>query len=450
VDAATDEPGRSAPWRTSEVWAIALSAFFADSGYQAVLAGFPLFLVIALRQPVWEFGLASAVSYGGGALFSLAGGRIGDRIGHRRLALIGNAAIPLLSLSALVANPAWAIGLLSGGWWARNLRSPSRRVMLSEAVPEPSDRVAAFGFLHGLDVGGGVLAGVFVLAALAGHVAFRWIFLATALPLVVSTGALWRARTGRLTGHRSPPVGGSASNLPETGKEAPAASGAPHGGVPGSGVPGSPAGAERQAPAPGEHMPGRRSLVVAGGLYGFTLYSVGFPVLTVAQGSGRLLAGIGAFLILQVASAATGFFVAGRFRTALAGQFFRLGLFGYLGGGIGAAVLAVGAAAHGGLGVLYVGVAIVGIGLGMVETLEPAAMSVVGSGSNTGRGFASLAASRSLGTFVANLAMGLLYGIGAGAAYGYAAAVAVVAAGIVLSAVPKLAASSRTPGRRSS
>jgi hypothetical protein len=115
---------RRAPWRTRDVWAISFSAFFADLGYQAVLAGFPLFLVLTLHQPVWEYGLASALSYGGGAAFSYAGGWIGDRVGHRKLALAGNSVIPLLSLCALVASPAWAIGLLTGGWWARNLRPP--------------------------------------------------------------------------------------------------------------------------------------------------------------------------------------------------------------------------------------------------------------------------------------------------------------------------------------
>lgn len=102
-----------------------MSACFADLGYQAVLAGFPLFLVLVLHQPVWEFGLASALSCGGGALSLLTGARLGDRVGHRRLAPAGNAAIPLMSLSGLVASPAVAIGLFTGGWWARNLRSPS-------------------------------------------------------------------------------------------------------------------------------------------------------------------------------------------------------------------------------------------------------------------------------------------------------------------------------------
>ena len=381
------------------MWAISLSAFFADLGYQAVLAGFPLLLVITLHQPVWEFGLASALSYGVGAAFSFAGGRLGDRIGHRRLALTANAAIPLLSLCALVASPVWAIGLLCGGWWARNLRTPSRRVMLVEAVPAESDRSSAFGFLHALDVGGGALAGVYVLVAVSEHVGFRWIFLATVVPLALSTLSLSRASTGR---HRH---------------------------------------AEQPTAAPGAEEPpprGAKALLAAAALYGFTYYSVGFPVLTVAQGSGKLLAGLGAFLVLQGVSAATGYLLGGRLGSDPASQFARLGQLGYLGAALGAIILAIASGAHFGLPVLFVGVAVIGFGLGIVETIEPTAMSVLRAGSQAGRGFGALSAARGVGTFIGNVVMGLLYGIGATAAYGYAALVAAAAGVIVLAAVPAL------------
>ena len=113
--------------------------------------------------------------YGGGSLFSLAGARIGDR----RLALLGNSAIPLLSLSALSVSSAAAIGLLCGGRWARNLRSPARRVMLVEAVPRESDRNSAFGFLHALDVGGGAEAGLYMLVAVIALLIFQGVSAAT-------------------------------------------------------------------------------------------------------------------------------------------------------------------------------------------------------------------------------------------------------------------------------
>ncbi len=413
-----------ASWRNRDVWAISLSACFADLGYQSVLAGFPLFLVIALHQSVWEFGLASALSYGGGALFSYLGGRLGARTGHRRLALAGNSLIPLLSLSGLIASPAAAIGLLTGGWWARNLRTPSRRVMLVEAVPDEASRSAAFGFLHALDVGGGALAGVYVLVAVLSHLEFRWIFLGTVLPLLISTFSLSLARTGV----RVPPSQTRAASSPG---EGPGARVRPSQPLPAGGL--LARGEQASQPPP---LPGAGALLLAATLYGFTSYSVGFPVLTVAQGGRHLAYGIGAFLVFQAVSAATGYLLGGRLGTELPAQFASLGLLGYLGAGLGAVMLAAGYGTGAGAGELLLGVAVLGFALGVVETLEPSLMAALRPGRSAGRGFGALSAARSAGLFVGNLVLGLLYGFGPSWSYTYAAAVAVAAAVVVLRAVP--------------
>lgn len=436
-------------WLTGEVWAISLSAFFADLGYKAVLAGFPLLLVVGLHQPVWEYGLASGLSYGGGALLSWVGGRVGDRIGHRRVAVAGNAAIPLLSLCGLVASPAWAIGLLTGGWWARNLRSPSRRMLLVRAVPDEGDRARAFGFLHALDVGGGALAGCYLLVAVAAQAPLRWVFVATALPLVVSTLALLRVRADRAVGRPSPaavPEGRAPEAVPEGHDQGPAApDAASHPGPRGPSVPVSvPAQAQDPSLAQDSALasvpsppPGVRPLLVAAALYGFTLYSAGFPVLTVAQrGGDGLVAGVGAFLVLETASALVGAVVGGRAGRGPAGQMARLGLLGYLAAAIGAGGLAAAAATGAGTAALLGAVAVIGAALGVVETVEPTAMSILRTGPRAGQAMGALSASRSVGTFVGNVAMGLLYGVSAAAAYGYAAAVAGLAAVVVLLAVP--------------
>ncbi len=391
----------SEKWRTADVWAIAGSAFFADLGYQAVLAGFPLFLVLSLHLPVWEYGVASALSYGGGSVFSYVGGRLGDRYGHRRIALIGNSLIPLLALSALSTVPAIAIGLMTGGWWFRNLRSPSRRAMLTTAVPSPRDRPRAFGFLHALDVGGGALAGVYLLIAVSEHVAFRWIFLGAAVPLVLSTICLAQAR-----------VGGRPASRPVAEKST-----------------------EEKQVSP----PGSRALFAAAALYGFTFYSVGFPVLTVAQGAGdKLAAGVGAFLVLQLVSAITGYVMGPRLGQSLAPQFANLGVWGYGGAGIGAALIALAAADHLALWVFYVGVAVIGFALGVIEILEPSAVAQLRPTREYGRGFGSLSGARGVGAFVSNLAMGLLYSVGAAYAYLYAAILALAAGAVVLLVVPSL------------
>ncbi len=387
---------RGPAWRSPDVLAIAFSAFFADLGYQAVLAGFPLFLVLYLHAPVWLFGLATALSYGGGAVVAYLGGRIGDRTGHRRLALWGNAFIPLLSLAALVPAVAPAVVLLTLGWWARNLRTPSRRVMLARIVPE-SEHGSAFGFLHALDIGGAMLAAAYVLVAVLGHLAWRWVFLATVLPLAASTFALSRTR--------------KVSETPPTRSDE----------------------AASQRPTVG-----LRTLLLAAALYGFSSYSVGFPVLTVAQGAHAPAAGIAAFLVLQGVSAATGYLMGGRLGRTLVVRYRNLSLYGYLAAGIGSGLIAASYGLHLGLWLLFLGIVLLGFALAVVETLEPSLIAMLGRHGAAGRGFGALSAARATGLFVANLALGLLYTLGAAYAYGYATLVALAAALLLVLALPSV------------
>ena len=380
--------------RFPDVLPLAISAFLADLGCQAVLAGFPLFLVLGLHAPVWLYGIAAALSYGGGAAMAYIGGRLGDLLGHRRVAIWGNALLPLLSLSALVPAALSAIALLTLGWWARDLRTPSRRAMLAQAVPH-AQLGTAFGFLHALNMSGAMLAGLYILLAVLGHLSWRWIFLATTLPLAASTVAL--LRSGHQP-HRLPP---------------------------------------RQRPS-GQRQPqaGLRTLVWATALYGFSSYSLGFPVLTVAQGAHAPAAGIAAFLVLQGVSAVTGYLLEGRLGQGLAERQRNLSLLGYLVAAVASGLLAAAYGLRLHLPWLFLGIVLLGFALAVVETLEPSLISAFGLAGDTGRRFGALSGARALGLLVANLALGLLYTLGAAYAYGYAALIAASAALLLLVALP--------------
>ena len=119
-------------WLTRDVLLISLSAFFADAGYQALIAGFPIFLVIYLKAPVYILGLAMALAYGIGSLFAYVGGRLADRYGRKRIAILGNLLIPILSFTGFSSTPVEATALFSSGWWARNFRTPARRAMIGD------------------------------------------------------------------------------------------------------------------------------------------------------------------------------------------------------------------------------------------------------------------------------------------------------------------------------
>ena len=153
-------PGASSHWLTRDVLLISLSAFFADMGFQAFTAVFPLIVVIELGQPAYVYGLLLALSYGVGSLFALVGGRLGDRYGKKKLSVAGNLLIPLMSVSVLFSDMAAVGALFVLGWWARYFRTPARRAWLVE-VSDPAHRSRIFGFLHALDVGGGMIAVVY-------------------------------------------------------------------------------------------------------------------------------------------------------------------------------------------------------------------------------------------------------------------------------------------------
>lgn len=385
------------PWLTRDLWHIAGSAFFADLGYQAVLAGFPLFLVLSLHAPVWVFGLAMALAYGPGSLIAWWGGQVGDKKGHRPVAIGGNAFIPLLSLSGLAGTPVEAVLLLAGGWWARNFRTPSRRVLLVRRVPDENDRQQAFGFLHGLDVGGGMLAGIGVLVLLLLHWTLGHIFLLTLLPLAIST--LLLVTLSIQPGDRAPDP-------------------AVH--------------EDRQAETPAAHERSRSAILWAATLYGFSSYNLGFPILTVAEGTRSSLLGVLSYIVFLGISALTGFL----FGRQAKGTLKELGNLGYGGAAVGSLGLAVAYGLHAGVLGLLLPVAVLGWALGVIEILEPSLISRFGPAREAGRGMGALTGARSIGLFGANLIMGLLYHLTPVGAYVYAAVMALGAV-VVLSVLAR-------------
>ena len=384
--------GTSTNWRTRDVWGISFSAFFADLGYQAILAVFPLYLVLSLGAPIWLFGLSQALAYGPGALFGYYGGLLGDRYGRWIVAVVGNAFIPLMALVGLSSVPAVAIALLVVGWWARNLRSPPRRALLVEAV-RPEHRGEAFGLLHALDVGGGMLAAVYAFLLLLGGIPYETILLLTLIPLVVSTLVLGFVRVGR-----TPPV----AALP----------------------PVPPAGTE----APHAQPPNREGWIFWGimgatVLYGFASFSIGFPVLTTAQATRNAALGILVFVVALGVSSAVGL-GAGRVhrRRVLA-----LALGGYLVAAVGSALFALAAGLDAGLGAYLGAAAVLGGALGAVETFEPTLISAISPEAHASRNLGVLTAFRSVGLFASNLILGLLFLANGWVPYVYAAVAALVA-----------------------
>ena len=383
-------------WLTRDVLLISLSAFFADAGYQALIAGFPIFLVLYLKAPVYYLGIAMALAYGAGSVFAYYGGKLADKHGKKKIAMLGNILIPILSFTGFASFAAEATAIFSAGWWARNFRTPARRAMIGD-ISSKLDKPRVYGFLNALDVGGGVVAVTYLSIGIYLGIALKLIFLATAIPILISSLCLF------LVSYKGLPSGRKGRIKAQAAKNAKAA-----------------------AKAIRAKSRAYKGVILATGIYGLSFYSLSFPVLTIAQQSTDLY-GVLSYAVFLLVSAIFGY-VAGVFAKKMIKN---LAVFGYFLAGIGS--LIIGLSYHFGLGALasYAGIFVIGIAVGTIETLEPTIISLVKSRLNSGSGMGMLTSSRSIGLFVANLALGFLYVLGPLYAYGFAATMAILA-GIVL------------------
>lgn len=355
-----------------EVLKIAFSAFFADLGYQAAVASFPILFVVYLGAPMYLYGVAEALNYGGGTAMAYLGGLLGDRFGRKRVAVIGNSLIVLVSLMGLARSYLEALVFFMLGWWARNLRTPPRRAMLAE-VTSPGERAEAYGILHSLDIAGALLSIAYLAVLLFIHFPMEYILLLTSVWLVVSTLILSRVRAGYGRGNA---VGRSVSVVD------------------------------------------RRlfwTIVISTMFFGFSQYSFGFPILTITQVTGRDYLGVLGYGVFLGSSSLFGYLLGRSGIREVSG----LAFLGYLLG----ALASLGFAFLSGMGLapLYALSFLMGVSVASTETFEPAIISkIVGEGSyGTGMGY--LSAGRSVGMFVGNAVMGLLYGINYAYAYVFAA-----------------------------
>ncbi|MFP3130127.1 MAG: MFS transporter [Nitrososphaeria archaeon] len=367
-------------WLNKNILLISFSAFFSDLGYQAVLAVLPVLLVIIYHAPVYIYGITVAVSYGFGAILGYLGGTLADKFGRKKVAVVGNALITLLSFSGLTNNAYEASALFSAGWLSRNFRSPARKALISEEINE-DNRGRVFALLNALDVGGGVCSILILITLIYFGIPLRYIILLTAIPIVIATALLVMVKEKH---NESRKVNEEASG---------------HGAY--------------------------RGVLLATALYGFSIYSLGFPVLTIAQATHMNVPAFASYGLFLLASAVFGYFIGTRKLKLVPA----LGFLGYMLSAIGTFMLGLSYFFRWGLPALMFSVLIIGMAIGTIDTLEPNLITQVKK--QLGEGMGSLTASRSAGLFIGNLTMGFLYYFNPLYSYSYAAAASAIAAAIL-------------------
>ncbi len=401
----------SAPKRlTSDALLLCFSAFFADLGYQGVAALFPLYVVFALHAPVYWYGIVTAIAFGAGSFFAYIGGLVGDRLDKKYVSIAGNTFIPLMAFCGL-AHSLWLSALLFIlGWWARYFRTPPRRALLVHVTP-PQDRGLAFGVLHGLDIAGGMISALFALLFLALHISIGTIILYAAVPLVISTGILFFVQRTTLYPEESPLR-------------------------------------ERQSVAAGDSRD--RTLLVflliAATLYGFSFYNLGFPILTATNGTATTAGyelGVLAYVVYLGISAVSGYVLGAGRHSPLRS----LWLLGYLPSALGSGLIGLSVLLHMNELAFYLFVAVLGLGMGAVETFEPTLVSSLVGSTTLSRGMGLLSVSRSIGQFLSNLIMGILFSLSRSVPYFYAFASALLATAVLAAAEARYA-KARRPGAK--
>ncbi|AFZ69951.1 small-conductance mechanosensitive channel [Caldisphaera lagunensis DSM 15908] len=370
-----------------EVYKLSFSAFFADLGYQTAVVMFPLIFVIILKAPIWLYGIAEALNYGIGSLMGLIGGIMGDKFGRKKMAVLGNGLIIIISLLGFSKNLWEALLLFMIPWWFRNFRSPIRRAMLTE-VTEESERSKAFGILHSLDLGGAVLAITYTTILLFFKFPIQYLLLITMVPLAISTYLLSISNSGKKVEKRK--ISFKSDNKIIT------------------------------------------LIVISTTLFGFTQYSFGFPIITTEFFTHQAYLSVISYGIFLSASSLFGFLL-GRLRI---NNFFALGFIGYLLGSFSS--LGFAQFSSYGIMAIYPFSFLLGVSIASTETFEPSIISRFSKSESMGSNMGLLTFGRSIGVFLSNMIMGLLYEIRYSYAYYFSSIMSIIAFIIVLYIIFKM------------
>jgi MFS family permease len=168
LSSAADSRPSPAGWLTRGVAAIGGASFLDDVGQEVPTALLPAFLTATLGAPAAALGAIEGIANGFSGLARLAGGALADDPARRRTTAVGGyAATAVLTSLIGVATATWQVGVLrTGAWMTRGLRSPARDALLADVVP-PDAYGRAYGFERALDNLGAIVGPLLALALVA-------------------------------------------------------------------------------------------------------------------------------------------------------------------------------------------------------------------------------------------------------------------------------------------
>jgi len=182
AEAVIATPPEEERWFLPGVRAIGAASLLSDLGHEVPTALLPSFLSSTLGAPGAALGLIEGIADLSGGVARFVGGPLADDPGRRQKTAVGGYLTTAVFSSAIgVAGSAWQVGVFrSIAWAARGVRGPARNALLADIAP-PSAYGRAYGFERAMD-NLGAIGGPLLALALVAFVGVRTAILLSFIP----------------------------------------------------------------------------------------------------------------------------------------------------------------------------------------------------------------------------------------------------------------------------
>lgn len=177
-------------WLTAPVKGIGAASLLSDVSHEVPTSLLPRLLTGTLGAPAAALGLIEGIADALAGLAKLGGGPLADDPKRRRsVALGGYASTAILSSLIGTATAAWQVGVLrTAAWTSRGLRTPARNALLADSV-EPSVYGRAYGFERAMDNLGAILGPLLAIGLVASF-SIRTAILISVVPGLLAVAAM--------------------------------------------------------------------------------------------------------------------------------------------------------------------------------------------------------------------------------------------------------------------
>jgi MFS family permease len=186
----SNQSGARTSWFNRNLAGMCLASLLSDLGHEMATAILPLFIVTIGASPA-ALGIIEGASDGASTFAKVGGGRIADLAGWRQKVASLGYLITGFATGSFALAQTWFELLIARtiGWMARGARGPCRDNLLVESVPRAKVGTA-FGFHRSADTLGAIL-GPLAAMLLMHRLGFRWIFLLSLFPGVLSAAGFF-------------------------------------------------------------------------------------------------------------------------------------------------------------------------------------------------------------------------------------------------------------------